>query len=365
MPTSSERTTIPIPDRIDDISAEWLTAALRNGGVIDCRITKAEFERIGEGRGNLSSIVRCRLHYDAPSGAEPRVVIVKIEPEGERFRQSVEFSHGFEREIRFYREVAPLAPIRLAKFYYGAYDTHRAVIILEDLSQLQSRSQIHGLDDADTLAAARQIARMHAHFWSSDALERFHWMPVHDERMTLNFAQYWDRFVDDYGLRIGKDAIALGNRLRESLDWLRNEIATRPRTICHGDFRADNLFYGDSHASDDVVIFDWQLCQRSLAALDLARLVGGSEPPAERRTHHMHAFAVWHEALLAEGVSGYSLDTALADFRLAALVHLCTPVRVFSFMGEEGGGRRAQFLDAIATRFFASALEIDAAERLP
>lgn len=365
MPTSSERTTIFIPDRIDDINAEWLMAALQHGGAIHCRVTEAEFERVGEGRGNLSSILRCRLHYDAPSGSEPPVVIVKIEPEGERFRQSVEFSHGFEREIRFYREVAPLAPIRLPMFYYGAYDAHRAVIILEDLSQLQTRNQIHGLDSADTLAAVRQIARMHARFWSSEALERFQWMPVHDERMTLNFAQYWDRFVDVYGLRIGKDAIALGNRLRGSLDWLRNEIAKRPRTVCHGDFRADNLFYGDVHASDDVVIFDWQLCQRSLGALDLARLVGGSEPPAERRTHHMQAFTVWHESLLAEGVSGYPFDAALADFHLGALVHLCTPVRVFSLMGEETGGRRAQFLDAIATRFFASALELDAADRLP
>lgn len=364
MPTSNDGT-ISIPDKVDDISAEWLTAALQGGGAIDCRIAKAEFERIGEGRGNLSSIVSCRLHYDAPSGGEPPVVIVKIEPEGERFRESVEFSHGFEREIRFYREVAPLAPIRLPKFYYGAYDAHRAVIILEDLSQLQSRSQIHGLDDADTLAAVQQIARMHARFWSNDMLERFQWMPVHDERMTLNFAQYWDRFVDAYGLRIGKDAIALGNRLRESLDWLRNEIATRPRTVCHGDFRADNLFFGDAHASDDVVIFDWQLCGRSLGAVDLARLVGGSEPPAERRTHHMNAFAAWHETLLSEGVDDYPRDAALADFRLGALVHLCTPVRVFSVMGDEPGGRRGQFLDAIATRFYASALEIDAADRLP
>jgi len=356
---------IPIPDKIDDITTEWLTSALQDSGAIKCPIASAEFERIGEGRGNLSAILKCRLQYDAPTGGEPPAVVVKIEPESGRFRESVEFSHGFEREIRFYEEVAPLAPIRLARFFYGAYDEHKAVMILEDLGSLESQSQIRGLDNADTLAVTRQIARLHARFWDNDALERFGWMPVHDERLTLNYAEYWDRFVDLYGLRIGKDAVALGNRLRDSLDWLRNELTTRPRTVIHGDLRADNLFFGASDAQDGVIIYDWQLCTRSLGALDLARLLGGSEPPAERRAHHMETFTGWHETLLAEGVSDYPLDAALADFRLGVLTHLCTPVRIFSLTGADPEGHQGQFLDAVATRFFASALEVDAAARLP
>ena len=354
-----------IPDRIEDITADWLTATLRDNGAIACRIVAAEFERIGAEFGNLSAVVRCRLRYDAPDGGEPSVVIVKIEPEGERFRKTVELSRGFEREIRFYQDVAPSAPIRLPRFFYGAYDAHRAVIIMEDLGHLRSRSQVHGLANEETLAAVNQIARLHARFWSNDALERFEWMPMHDERLTLNFAEYWDRFVDIYGLRIGKDAIALGDRLRESLDWLRSELTTRPLTVCHGDLRADNLFFDDREGRGNVVIYDWQLCTRSLGALDLARLLGGSEPPAERRAHRMESFTAWHETLLAEGVSDYPLEAALADFRLAVLVHLCTPVRVFSFMGADASGRRGQFLDTIATGFFASALEVGAADRLP
>ena len=354
---------VGIPDKTDDITADWLTAALQQSGTIDCRIESADFERIGEESGNLSAILRCRLRYDAPSGDEPSAVIGKIEPEGERFRKSVEISHGFEREIRFYQDVAPFAPIRLPKFFYGAYDAHRAALVLEDLEHLESRNQIHGLENTEVLAVVRQIARLHARFWNSDTLERFNWMPVHDERLTKDYAENWDRFAETYSLRIGKDAVALGNRLRDSLDWLRNEFTTRPCTVCHGDLRADNLFFGDTDAPDGVVIYDWQLCTRSLGALDLARLLGGSEPTAERRAHHMECFTAWHEALLTEGVEDYPLEAALADFRLGVLTHLCTPVRIFSITGPDPGGRRGQLLDAMALRFFEAALEVEAGAR--
>lgn len=354
---------IPIPDSIEEVTADWLTAVLQHAGAIDCRVSTVESTHFGEGVGLLSFMLRCRLHYDAPHGDEPASVIIKLEPEGERYRESVEYSRGFEREIRFYRDLAPQTPIRVPRFFYGDYDKHRAVIVLEDVGHLTSRNQIHGLQNSETVAAARQIARLHAKYWNNDTHEALSWMPVHDERLTMNYAECWDLFEDVYGLRIGKDAVAMGRRLRDAIDWLRAEMTARPRTVCHGDFRADNMFF--SGDGEDVVVIDWQLSTRSLGALDVARLLGGSEPPIERSSHHMETFNVWYQTLRDEGVAEYSQETALQDFRLGALIVLSVPVRITTLWGPDPGGRQGQLMDAIATRMFASAMEIDAAARLP
>ena len=354
---------IPIPNTADDITAEWLTAALAQGGAISSRVSEIEFTHFGKDIGLLSAMLRCRLRYDAPDGREPDSVVVKLEPTAGMGRELVERWHGFEHEIQFYREIAPVTPIRVPRFFFGGTDTHRGVVVMEDLGHLRTADQIQGLHNDDAVAAVRQIARLHARFWNSGALERLDWMPIDDPRLTAGYADGWDGFVDVYGSQIGDDAVALGRRLGESLDWLRAEMATRPRTICHGDFRADNMLFGDPEGPDAVVLIDWQVPTRSFGALDLARLVGGSEPPAERRAHHMECFEAWHESLREQGVKDYSADDALGDFRLGALLHLCTPVRIFGSGGYDWTGRRRQLLDTMATRFFASALEIEAGAR--
>jgi len=354
---------IAIPDSIEDVTADWLTAVLQHGGAIACRVSSVETTHIGEGMGSLSFMLRCRLHYDAPRGGEPQTVVIKLEPTRQIFRDIVEYTHGFEREIRFYRDLAPRTPISVPRFFYGDCDAHRAVVVLEDLGHLETRNQLNGLKNSETVAAVRQIARLHATFWNNDTHETLAWVPVHDERLTMSYAECWDLFEDVYGSRIGKDAVILGRRLRDAIDWLRSELTNRPRTVCHGDFRADNLFF--SPDGDDVVVIDWQLTTRSLGAIDVARLLGGSEPPYERSSHHMETFNAWYQTLLDEGVRDYPYDTAIEDFRLGALVVLSVPVRITTLWGADPGERQGRLRDTIALRMFAGALEIDAGARLP
>ena len=43
----------------------------------------------------------------------------------------------------------------------------------------------------------------------------------------------------------------------------------RPMTACHGDFRADNMFYGLGDGSD-IAIIDWQIVGRGVGPFDPA-----------------------------------------------------------------------------------------------
>ncbi|MEM7121459.1 MAG: phosphotransferase [Pseudomonadota bacterium] len=354
---------LPIPNTPDDVSAAWLSAVMQDSGAIACTITEIDVSPLGVGLGTLSSMLRCRPTYDKPRGDEPETVVVKLEPATDAYRESVNTSHGFEREINFYREIAPDAPIRIPTFYFGAFDGRAGAIVLEDLGHLETRNQVHGLGNDEVIGAAGHIARLHAKYLGRDLSSAHRWMPTHDDRYLGSFTKGWDLFEEVYGLRIGADAVALGRRLNDNIDWLAAEMASRPQTICHGDFRADNLLFGEG--PHDVTVIDWQLTQQSLATLDLTRLLGGSEPSPERRSHPMEAFDAWHAALLQEGVAGYPRDDALGDFRLGMLAAVCVPVRLIKAWGVDPGGRQGQLLDAIATRMFAAAVDIDAGARLP
>ena len=353
-----------IPGTPGEVTPEWMTEVLQEAGATRGRVASLDMERIGEGVGILSTILRCQIRYER-NGNGPASVVVKLEPEGESSQQVVRDMRLFEREVRFYREVAPLAPIRIPTLFFGGYDERGGALVLEDLGHLEARNQIHGLRNLEAIAAARMIARFQARLWNSAALDAFEWMPLHEDSVTTGYAEHWEGFTQVYGLRIGSEAIALGTRLRDSLDWIRHEVTTRPVTVIHGDYRADNLFFGQAGSKDEVIAIDWAFCTRALGALDPARLLGGSEPPAERNRHQLEIFAAWHETLRHGGVEDYPLEEALYDFRLGALLNLCIPVRLLSVWGADPDGRKGQLLDVFATRLFASALELDTGAILP
>ena len=122
---------------------------------------------------------------------EPASLVVKLEPDNRASREKIEQWRGFEREIRFYNEIAKEAPFRVPRYYFGAFDAHKAVIVLEDLADLTGRDQVHGLRDRETLAAVGQIARLHAKFWDSPSLGDFDWKPVNEDRLTAVEPEAW------------------------------------------------------------------------------------------------------------------------------------------------------------------------------
>ena len=70
-------------------------------------------------------------------------------------------------------------------------------------------------------------------------------------------------------------------------DLLRTGIAEAPTTVCHGDFRGDNLMFDDrahpSHPDDEVAVLDWQIAYRGPAVTDVAYFLCQSLTVEERR----------------------------------------------------------------------------------
>ncbi|GJM14878.1 MAG: hypothetical protein DHS20C13_02050 [Thermodesulfobacteriota bacterium] len=357
---------MPLKDPMhpDEITADWITHALKESGYLKHFSIKSIDKKIlGEGKGLLSSVVRVGIEYDEQEENAPSSVVVKIEPEeGDFVDYNNEFS-SFQREIKFYREVAANVPIRLPKFYYAVDDPPAYSLVLEDLSHFSSGDQVVGMHKGQVVSVVEQLARLQSAYWNNEALSELSWMPRMNG-VSLNFAENWPSFVENYGPFLDSKAIKLGEKLSNFIDWKNNEIEKRPHTIVHADLREDNLMFGPPGSEDATIILDWQLTIRNIGAADVARLIGGSEIPKERKGHQFEILKKWHDTLIEHGVANYSWDDAVYDFRLGTLSYLCYPVH-FHKSGISAQGRLKELIEVIYRRSFSCAVDIDAGSVLP
>jgi hypothetical protein len=112
---------LEIPANYEDITPEWLTQALRDNGTLqDAALTSINAAPLGEQRGFTGIIVRFELECDRDEDGAPATLVGKF-PSLNRFDnpdpEAIEFiGRIYQGEIRFYREIAPHAPIRTPHF---------------------------------------------------------------------------------------------------------------------------------------------------------------------------------------------------------------------------------------------------------
>lgn len=349
-----------VPRTLAEITPDWLTTTLRRHGVLaEAAVQTVAPQAIGAEFGFLDVLARLRLTYDRAAAGAPASVVVKLPAADPLHRDIGNFYGAYEREIRFYQEIAPHSPIRLPRTFGLAMDREAGayVLVLEDLGALASGDQVRGLTIDQARACVETIGRFHAAWWDAPQLAQLDWMP----RRNLKAARYhaaWPKFRRLIGPQLPQAAVALGDRLDEHLENLLGRIDVAPQTIVHSDFRADNLLFDDPSSPQPVAVLDWQLAVRSHGALDTARLLCGSLASADRAKCETELVRRWYDALEAGGVTGYSFAKAFDDYRLAALVCLYYPVTIHE--AEEAAGNRGIALShAQIDRFFTAALELD------
>ena len=354
------------PKHVDDITPAWLTAALRVRGHLpgDVEVIKTNRRILGEGVGFLSVMAHYALIFDRkPPPGTPSSLVVKLETQAEKYRKIVDELHAFEREIRFYEEVGPTAPLRLPKMYYTIREPHCCALVMEDLSYCQPGDQLAGMTCAQVEQIGGEIAKLQAMYWNNERLAALDWMPS-TNNVEKHFQEEWPSFVDHYGGMIGPEAVTTGEKMFPRIHWIFEELGRAPKTICHYDLREDNILFGIPGTPEESIIVDWQLAIRGAGAYDIARLMAGSETPEQRRGHQLEICRHWHNALIENGVTGYSFDEALTHFKLSLMACAGNPVVCHKAVLEDNTGRTPLLMKAICQRTFASVLELDAVDLL-
>lgn len=366
-----------VPVVTEDASADFVTHALRSTGVIDAETSVAEVEhdRIGEGVGLMCNLARLTLRYEGSAHGAPSSVILKV-PSNLPENRGVGDHFGFyEREGRFYAELSASLPVRTPHCYYNHIDveSNEFALLIEDFGGRTMVSQVAGISFERAAEAVKALALVHAEWWESPKLETLTWMPRMTDPVMLGagaeYRRVWDNFVAVFADRLPDGAVELGRLISQGIEKVQISISEgTPATVCHGDFRADNLMFDDSsNGWDHVGILDWQIAYRGGSIGDICYLTTQSMTVEGRRAHERTLVDIWYESVcsaLGAVPDRYTAEQAWADYRAATGV-----MTVYGVVA--GGGldpsneRGLELVTDMAARSFVAALDLDAASFIP
>ncbi len=363
---------ITVPATQDDITPEWLTAALREGGHIgEARVVSFDATVIGEGVGFLGVLRRLIPHYDRAVGGAPKSVIAKVPtsfPEartiGMRFRY-------YERENRFYEDVAPHVALRIPRAYYVGTDVEAGnfALLLEDLGEhARIGDQLAGCDLPTARMVVRELAKFHAAWWNHPRLEALDWMPRVNEPIQLYagelYRESFPGFAARYGNGLSGEVLATLERMGNTWTPVMDEYAKGQAFISHTDFRLDNMLFGNPGSDLELAVIDWQLCVRGGGLYDLGYFVSQSLPVELRRAHERELIRLYHETLAGEGVGDYPFERCWDDYRIAVLVATIIPVNGVVNL-DLSNPRAVKLMDALTERATTAVADLNAGELLP
>ena len=313
-------------------------------------------------KGLLSSFCRVNINYKSRVQDIPKSVVIKFPPERDENKSFGSNWGVYEREIRFYRELAQRSPIRVPKCYYTVLDdsNNNFLIMLEDAGDWIQGDQIHGLTINQTKSAVVAIAKLHGYWWDSKELEDFKWIPMENRSSLHAFRENWDNFREEHNDILDSRDIDAGNLIAQNGPKIQDLSRIGPRTIIHYDFRADNMMFDEQ---DQIMVVDWQTVIISFGAFDVGRAVCGSHHGMLEKSHHMELLKLWHQVLSDSGVDNYAPDEAWRDYRIGIILSSYVPVSAHHFLSHEGS-RGIAVLKAMIKRIFYALHECDVLDLL-
>jgi hypothetical protein len=348
----------------DDVTASWIS------GVLGGEVGTIHTSRIGDGLVGLN----LRIVLDERADGLPPSVVVKLPSLDATSRATGIALRNYEREVRFYTELASTLDVRVPHCYLGDWDasTGDFVLVLEDMAPAEQGDQLTGCSLDQAYDAVRELARLHGPRWDDPTLHDVDWLGRHtgpDD--TAQLVGMWQvlfpGFMATYATYLDPDAVALvewfGGRLGA---WV--EGRSGPMTVTHGDYRLDNLLFASGEdAGEDageyaggvpsVTVVDWQSPGHGRAAGDLSYFCGAGLLSPIRATHERGLVAAYTDAL---GAYGVEVDEAWLweQYRRESFAGVIMAVIASQIVGSSG--RSEAMFAAMATRHLRHALDLDA-----
>ncbi len=344
------------PRELSEVTRGWLAEVL--GGHVEA----IDVQPIAAGEGFMGSLARVRVTSDDP--AVPASVIVKLPTADPGGRMIGEMMRVWEREHRFYAEIAPQLTIRSPKAYANVLEP--PCLVLEDLAPAVPGDHVRGATVDQAERAIDVLARHHAAWFQHPILPTLTWMPGLDDPMVHTiadtFAIGWPMFLERYGSELPARTLRWCEEFVQDVPGWVNGHLHEPITIIHGDFRLDNLFFADDGS---VAVIDWQLSMRAPGQTDLVYFCANNlttdvrreieVPLIERYVAGIHAAGVPADAVTFEGVwRGY----------LEGLVFYATTFGASLLTIDPANERGAALFDALVRRTFAAVDDLSAGEKI-
>lgn len=310
------------PVHPDDIADDWWGAVI--GRVPD----RWRWEAIGTGQVGDSM----RFTLDFPG--ETVTLAGKFAAADPTSRGTAAMLGLYAKEVRFYRELAPLLPVRTPRIHFAdmADDGASFCLIFEDLGPARGGNQIAGCSLADARAGVRQAAALHAPSWHNPAILDLDWLqpnPAAAAMVKSLYPQAQAIFRERYADVLEPEFMALCEALAEI-------TATTDRTaektsLVHGDFRLDNLLFDIRGGAEEIAVLDWQTLTIGNGLTDIGYLLGCGIGNDLRRQAEGELLELYCAEMTARGVP-MAVDAIWRDYVVGALHGVSTAVFSAAFV---------------------------------
>jgi hypothetical protein len=334
-----------------DVTAEWLS------GLLGGEIGGVESERIGDGLVGLN--LRVRLVDAAPD--LPGSVVLKLPSLDETSRATGIALRNYEREVKFYTQLASTVDIRVPHCFHGEWDETSGdfVLVLEDMAPAEQGDQIAGCSTAEAEAAVDELAKLHGPSWDDPTLLDIDWLGrSKGEQDAGELAGLWQLmypgFEATYSKYLSDEALELVREFANALgSW-----ADRPQpwALTHGDFRLDNLLFGTAAGGPPVTAVDWQTPAHGPPIADLSYFCGAGLVPEVRRQYEQDLVERYIDGIRHYGVEIHH-DSVWEQFRREAFAGVIMAVIASQVVGESE--RSEAMFATMATRHLQHALDLD------
>lgn len=315
MPDSSY---FPLPITVEEITPEWLTAALRT------RAPGVTVRGVEVVDSIFTTCSKFRLKLDRDDQAKragiPEFVILKggFEEQGRLWCQM------HEREVRGYRDVYPVVKLPSPICYFADYDAERrqGIVIMEDLKQ-RGVTFCNALRPQTFEQAARRLthlARFHARTWNSPELQ-----PGGRWSDLVDFFEIMRPFVDHHlepetwaKFIASPRGAAVSVRFHDR-EWMldafdkQERFARRlPHCVLHGDVHLGNLYI----EPDGTPGFLDTLASHGPGMLEVSYFISASVDVADRPRWEGALVQLYLDELTRNGVDAPAFDEAMLQYAI-------------------------------------------------
>lgn len=312
-------------ETLERIDRAWLDGVLRDAGHIRSAITDLRVEPVALS-GATTDMARLHITY-ADEGAGPESLVAKIRG-GKPVQVQMDQAMGlFERERRFYEELATRVPVHTATLYYAG-DGDTTPLILQDLGRMRMGDQQRGLAVDDAAAAMDSLAALHARFWQSPELAA-DWLVsptegVYSQMIVQVVESGASAVAERFAGQVGAATMAAVVAAAQGWNHVLKRCAEGPQTLTHNDCRLDNVFFDGPPAIPAITpyLIDWQVPAVTRGTQDVANLLAGSMNSEDLAQHWEALVTRYHDGLVAGGVGDYTRAQCMAHYRQSVVYPL-------------------------------------------
>lgn len=335
------------------VTDDWLSQ------VFGTQVRIASETRIGDGLVGMNLRLEL-LHTD--SDRVPDSIIAKLPSPDPTSRATGIALRNYEREVKFYRDVASTVQINAPRCFHSELDEQSGdfVLLLEDLAPAAQGDQVAGCSIHHARVAVLELAKLHGPRWDDSSLADIEWLQRHGADDAGRFNMLWSMFLPGflvtYAPYLSPQAIGLIERFGGKIGtWL--DFETPMKTVTHGDYRLDNLMFASDAGGHPITAVDWQTPGHGPAAGDLSYFLGAGPSSEDRRQIERSLLDEYRDALLQYDVvvDGEELWN---QYRWASYGGVIMSVIASQLVG--GNERSEAMFAAMAVRHTQHVLDLDA-----